>query len=120
MNSILTPTAEGTQTQLAPFQLAYYCIQLHQEGYSDELIFLPICSVCRQPIRDFSMGNLIVRTDDSKEWESVGIINDGDRLLRVPGEVFAVHFECDPGLKPWTRLSNVLRSDQRFEWEKSR
>ena len=92
---------------------------------TDEIFFLSLCSVCGLPITDFADANVCVvdpyRNADEypSKFETVAALPSGAKLLRIPGEVVALHKLCDQdGLVPWKPMTTILRSDQRYEWEK--
>lgn len=92
---------------------------------TDEIFFLPLCSACGQSITDFADANICVldpyRDSDEypEKFETVAELPSGARLLRIPGEVVALHKSCDQdGLVPWKPMTTILRNDQRYDWEK--
>ena len=102
-------------------RFVFAVISQHERGEEDQLVVLPVCSVCGEIISDFDEANLIASTreEDDLTPKRIGTTNIGDPLLLISDEVFAVHGHCDPGWKPWKPLTTVFKSDQRYLWEKS-
>jgi hypothetical protein len=97
-----------------PFSLECFVIQRQHLGLPDEAIYAPLCSRCHRPILDLSLANLVFFPSEEEEEDFIPIGEiDGFPLLHRPGEVRVYHLECDPGGKPWCRLTNVLKTDQR-------
>jgi hypothetical protein len=95
-----------------PFSLEFFVIERHQLGLPDEGVYLPRCSGCRRPITDPNLANLVFHSLGDDDFVPTGEI-DGFPLLHRPGEVRVYHLQCDRGGKPWCRLTNVLKTDQR-------
>ena len=55
-------------------KLGLFIIQYHHKGYADEMIFLPSCNRCGQPIIDFNSANLVVEAVDPQRLQPAGII----------------------------------------------
>ncbi len=110
----LSTTERGQPLQ--PFRLGVFNIRLHDRGEPDQNIFLPICSVCREPVRDFKMANLVWDNLED-EFEPAGTVNGNEPLFAFPNtEVYVLHKSCDPpgpdSLACWCPLAAVLRTQQ--------
>lgn len=102
-------------------RLALAVISKHERGEEDQLVILPVCTVCGEIITVFDEANLIAREptgEDDLPLKRIGTANEQDPLLLVSDEVLAVHRPCDPGWKPWKPLKSVFKSDQRDEWQR--
>jgi len=88
---------------------------LHGYIHNDsEMLLLPSCYVCGEPITDFEHANIVgPKLNEHSFTAPVRNVN-GLRLQRVEGEILAVHLECDNERRtPWRRMSRVLQEDQR-------
>ena len=94
------------------FSLSFFIIQRNHLGLPDEGVYIPLCNGCSQPITDPSLANIVSCPAEHEEPIAAGEI-DGDPLLHVPGVVRVYHLQCDPGGRPWLRLSKVWKADQR-------
>lgn len=88
---------------------------------SNEIVFLPLCNGCGEPITRFAEANIVTLSDPESEnapLQSLGTI-DGASLDRLPGKAIALHKACDrDGNYPWAPLDTILKSDQRRDFEK--
>ena len=136
MNTIATSTEEvkrqfsptlskptPPQPKLRPAaQVSYFNVQWHQLGLPDELLILPVCSTCTQPITDLTMGIAVADFPFEQAWKPAGTIGSygqyGNRPLKeVPGQLYFFHKgECDRlnGLYN-IELDKIFKSDQRYD-----
>ena len=93
-------------TQLVPVLL--------RRGDREGFFHVPLCHVCRKPILDFEVANVVVFGSDREEApETLGMV-DGAEVSRLPGVAVVVHCACDQKKwKPWIRASSVFCSNQR-------
>jgi hypothetical protein len=72
-----------------------------------DIVFLPTCSVCGEPITDMDDANIMV---DGSPLANGPMIQIGrDHLQRYEGRVVIAHLHCDDGRrKPWFRASRVF------------
>lgn len=93
---------------LAPFKLMRVMLSSFEKG--DQFVYLPICSVCGEPILDFSGARLVPRM--KAETEPTPARPNRDSLVLLE-ENSAVHSQCDPlDRNPWIPLRYVFRIDQ--------
>jgi hypothetical protein len=100
-----------------PTTFVLVVFERHQLGRPDEFLFLPVCSACGEVIEDLESACIEGPGDLPVPAGKVGDIPIG----RVPGAVFTFHAECCPGddqFVIWKRLNTIVRSDQRYEFEK--
>ena len=118
-----TQAVNKTTQQFSEFRLIPAIIR--RPNGSGEIFFAPLCSVCGELITDFSEANICVLDRhgdfDWSSLEKLADLTDGTKVLRIPGETVAVHWQCDSDhyrLLPWKPMRTILKSDQRFEFEK--
>lgn len=109
------------------FNLKLFVIAQHEAGYCDEYLLLPICDGCGRPILDFEKANVIYDHGPLKDPVQKPV-DTGLTLSRVPllsladVGISVFHWECDATPEDhftgWTRLSNVLREDQRTDFDR--
>jgi hypothetical protein len=100
-----------------PVRFAFMILENYHRGKPDTIAFLPSCSACGEIIWD--MENANIEAVDGKPIPAGDI--DGLPISRLPGEVYAFHVpECAQQklVGPWKKLNTVVRSDQRYAWEK--
>ena len=88
LTSLGSPTQQ-TQPKTAT-QVAFFNVEWHQLGSPDELIILPVCSSCSEPIVDLSMGIAVADFPVEQSFQPAGEV--GSRPLRkVPGQIYFCH-----------------------------
>jgi hypothetical protein len=98
-------------TQLVPVLL--------RRGEREEFFHVPLCHVCRKPILDFELANVVVFGNEREEAPEILGTVDGAQVSRIPGVAVVVHLDCDQkNWKPWVRASSVFCSDQRGPLDK--
>jgi hypothetical protein len=96
---------------LAPVRLVHLILSRPRRG--DEVVYVPVCSVCGQPIIDLDSGRLIPRSHELMETPPESTRVTDDLSVAVGPDMAAVHLECDPfDRKPWILLKFVFRWHQ--------
>ena len=111
------PRSLTTQSQpKCATQIAYFSVQWHDEGYPDELILLPLCSSCSEPIVDLSMGVAVSDFPVEQSFELAGEVV-GRPLRKVPGKLYFFHKGlCDTVRGIYNiELDKIFKQDQRHD-----
>ena len=112
----LRSTTQKSQTKPVA-QIAYFSIEWHQLGNPDELVILPVCSTCSEPIVDLSMGIAVSDFPVEQSFQPAGEV-DGRPLGKVPGQLFFFHKgnKCDRIHGIYNiELDKIFKLDQRHD-----
>lgn len=122
-----TPAVDPDQKHHAFSELRMIPLLIRRAGiddaFSDELFFAPICGACGEVITRFDEANLVTVYSDPESQDAdalpLGARMDGASLFRLPGTATVLHKSCDVGRTyPWKPLDTILKSDQRYSFEK--
>jgi hypothetical protein len=102
-------------------RIGAYVLKFSRDGHSDEIVFLPECSGCGEPITELDQHNLVADYGplDTRELgaEVPATTVDETLVTKLRCEsVDAYHHWCDPNrpdrFTGWTRLACVFKLDQ--------
>ena len=119
LTSLGSPTQQARPAPAA--QVGFFNVEWHQLGNPDELLVLPVCSTCNEPITDFSMGIAVADFSVEQSFQPAGEIGNygqyGSRpIKKVPGQLFFFHKgeACDTVNGIYSvELDKIFRFDQR-------
>ena len=114
---LTSPVSSTQQSQPTPAaQVGFFNVEWHQLDNPDELLVLPVCSTCNEPITDFSMGIAVADFSVEQSFQPAGEI-EGRPLKKVPGSLYYFHKgACDTVHGIYNiELDRIFRFDQRHD-----
>ena len=114
LTSLRSPTQQPEPKPAA--QVAFFNIEWHQLGNPDELVILPVCSTCSEPIVDLSMGIAVADFPVEQLFQPAGEV-EGRPLRKVPGSLYFFHKgTCDTVHGIYNiELDKIFKLDQRHD-----